>query len=91
MVLLVRYRAVSNNLPPAQHLANGEETDDLSADNTNGCPLCAGHVADSVQGADGLLAGLEGGLLGGLEDGAGADLAEEVLEVGLERGDVTTG
>lgn len=85
VVLVVLQRPVADNLPPAEHLADGEEADDLSGDDAEARPLSGGHVADAVEQALGLLAGR----LGLLEELARARLGEEVLEVALEGSNVT--
>jgi hypothetical protein len=41
---------VSDQLHPADHLSNGEETEDLSEDDSSGGDLCAADVADGVDG-----------------------------------------
>lgn len=58
MVLL---RPVADKLEPADDLANGEETNDLSSYNANGCPLCARHATDLREDVLGIgVAGLAG-------------------------------
>lgn len=70
--------AVADELEAADDLANGEEADELSGDDTAGGELGVGDVADVVE--DGL---------GGLEEAAGAEGGPGVLVEGLEGGDGT--
>lgn len=80
---------VADHLHAADHLADGEEAEDLGDDDASGRQLGAVDVAGLLQQGGGLL----GGLLGGLGRG-GLGLAEERarvlqplpqgLEVGLE-------
>lgn len=67
---------VPDNLESANHLAHGEETEELGDEDAAGSDLCPGEVAH--------LLGVEGlGELG--EEGAGGlELLPEVLEVCLE-------
>lgn len=52
MVLLLG--AVSNELETAEHLTNGEETDDLSSYNAGRDPLLLGETTYAVEDVDGL-------------------------------------
>lgn len=70
--------AVPDELEAADHLANGEEADELGGDDTCGGELGAGDVPDVVDNG-----------LGGLEEAAGAEGGPDVLVEGLEGGDGT--
>ena len=64
---------VTDELEAADHLANGEEAEALSEENTSSGDLCPGDVADVLEGSASLG-----------EERAGLDGLHEVLEVGLE-------
>lgn len=67
---------VADELETADHLADGEEAEALSEENTSSGDLCPGDVADVLEGSASLG-----------EERAGLDGLDEVLKVGLEGGD----
>lgn len=69
--------AVSNNVHATDHLANGEEANDLSDGDTGESQLLGASVADTGEKSRGGGEGLESG-----------GVADEGLEVGLESGQV---
>lgn len=64
---------VADELEAADHLADGEEAEALSEEDTSSGDLCPGDVTDVLEGSTGLG-----------EERAGLDGLHEVLEVGLE-------
>lgn len=42
----VLLRPVADELEPANNLADGEETNNLGSNDTDGCPLCSRHSTD---------------------------------------------
>lgn len=66
---------VADQLEPANHLANGEETKALGEDDTAGGELGGTDVADALEDGS-----------GGLEEAAGLDGPPDVLVVALEGG-----
>lgn len=64
---------IADELEAADHLANGEEAQALSEEDTSSGDLCPGDVADVLEGSASLG-----------EERAGLDGLHEVLEVGLE-------
>ena len=87
---------VTNKLHPSNHLANGEEPEDLGDHDASGHELGAVDVAGLLQEAGSLVGGLLGGLggraLGLAEEGGGVlHLFPQGLEVGLEGRDGTGG
>jgi hypothetical protein len=78
-------RPVTNDLPPSNHLADGEESDNLSGHNTDGSPLLAAEVSHPIEGVGWLGAGR----FCLLKDGTRSDTAKEVLEIGLESSNIT--
>lgn len=65
---------VADELEAANHLADGEETEELGEDDTTSDELGSTNAADGLEESAG-------------RDGAGADGLEDVLVVGLEGGD----
>jgi hypothetical protein len=86
--VVFRLRAVPNEPEAADHLANGEKSNDLGGDNADGHPLCARHASYLVEHVERL-------------GGAGLDRGEEAagvtgrvyngLEVALDGGHVAGG
>ncbi len=81
MVSSVRLAVVTNQLEPADHLADGEEAQALGQEHAASHHLCPRQVA-GLLGVDGLQEV-------GEEDAGGLQLLPQVLEVGLEGRDGT--
>lgn len=79
-VVLVLLLPVANKLESANDLADGEETDDLSDNNTHRVPLFAGHVPDLRKDVGGLLGGAVGLAGHTVEEGTGVT---ESVQCGL--------
>lgn len=83
-------RPVPDNLPPANHLADREEPNNLSDNNTDSSPLFARKVSNPVERIGGLRADRSCLLLGLLKDSTRSDATKKVLEIALESSNVTT-
>jgi hypothetical protein len=81
---------VADDLPATDHLANGEETEDLGRNDAGGDDLGTVHVPDLLQDVGGLLGSLGGGLGGSLEQPARVPrLLQGALPVALDSRDRT--
>lgn len=81
MVLGNVLAVVTNNLEPADHLANGEEAEALGSHDTTSNQLSAVDVSELLQHGRGLLRGLGGGLR---ESTGVSNGVQDVLVVALE-------